>query len=314
MKTTIVGIDCATDVTKIGLALGELDGDKPKLWEVAVGQRGDSMSEMIARWTRGIGGVLLAFDAPLGWPKAMAETLPQHRAGEQLGTTPNDLFRRHTDHKVKEVVGRQPLDVGADRIARTAHAALELLAELRSRTGFPIRLAWRPQLDQVISAIEVYPAATLDVRGMRSSGYKRKSDHKVRDNMINELAEHIQLPPEPEPMIETADAFDAALCVLAAADFLRGWCVPPDDLSLARKEGWIWVMPPMEEEEEEVEEETDSDSQSNDGENAAPDSAADPPADADAAPADADTAPADADADADTAPDSAGSAATDEPE
>jgi hypothetical protein len=34
---------------------------------------------------------------------------------------------------------------------------------------------------------------------------------------------------------------DAAVCVQAAADFLRGRCQPPPDLELARKEGWIWV-------------------------------------------------------------------------
>lgn len=260
MKTTIVGIDCATDVTKVGLALGELDGDKPKLWEVAVGHRGDNMSETIARWTRGIGGVLLAFDAPLGWPKAMGETLPSHEAGEPIELEPNDLFRRRTDRVVKELVGKQPQDVGADRIARTAHAALELLGELRHRTGFPIRLAWNPKPDQVISAIEVYPAATLHSRGMMSSGYKRKTDSNKRDDMLVELSEHIGLPPDLDDMVDTADAFDAALCVLAAADFLRGWCVPPEDKALARKEGWIWVLAPEEEEDEE-ELDTDADTE-----------------------------------------------------
>jgi hypothetical protein len=36
---------------------------------------------------------------------------------------------------------------------------------------------------------------------------------------------------------------DAALCCLAAADFLRGDVISPDDLSLAEREGWIWVSP-----------------------------------------------------------------------
>ena len=42
---------------------------------------------------------------------------------------------------VRDRIGKQSLDVGADRIARTAHAALQLLHELRGRLGKPIPLA-----------------------------------------------------------------------------------------------------------------------------------------------------------------------------
>lgn len=244
MKITLVGIDCATDVAKVGLALGEIDGGKPKLWEVAVGERGDSMSEIIDRWTRGIGALLLALDAPLGWPEPMSKTLALHQAGEPIAIEPNQLFRRHTDRFIKQTVGRQPLDVGADRIARTAHTALGLLQALRSKTGFPIRLAWRPEVDQVLSAIEVYPAATLQGRGIRASGYKRQADVAIREEMVAELDQHITLPADADSMVDRADALDAAVCVLAAADFVRGWCAGPDNLALARKEGWIWVKRP----------------------------------------------------------------------
>ncbi len=86
----------------------------------------------------------LALDAPLGWPAVLGETLGPHIAGESLDGTPNELFRRQTDHFIKAVIGRQPLDVGADRIARTAHAALGLLEQLRQLTGQPVPLAWTP--------------------------------------------------------------------------------------------------------------------------------------------------------------------------
>ena len=42
-------------------------------------------------------------------------------------------------------------------------------------------------------------------------------------------------------MLVDADQLDAAVCVLAAADFLADRAVPPGDLATARKEGWIWV-------------------------------------------------------------------------
>lgn len=254
-----MGIDCSTDSSKVGLALGEVEGDKAMLWEVATGQRGEVMAETIDRWTRGIGAVLLALDAPLGWPALMSRTLAMHQAGDPISVHPNELFRRHTDHFVHDAVGKHPLDVGADRIARTAHAALKLLSDLRKLTGFPIRMAWRPKIEEVLSAIEVYPAATLQERGIKSSGYKRRADQGIRDTMTVAISEHITLPADAEIMIENADAFDAAVCVLAAADFARGWCIEPDDKQLARKEGWIWVKRPAREPDDEDEPRPDDD-------------------------------------------------------
>jgi len=40
------------------------------------------------------------------------------------------------------------------------------------------------------------------------------------------------------------DALDAAICVLAGADFLRGEAAEPPDIETARKEGWIWFRKP----------------------------------------------------------------------
>ena len=44
--------------------------------------------------------------------------------------------------------------------------------------------------------------------------------------------------------VASDDALDAALCCTAAADFLRGNAFEPQDIDLARKEGWIWVRKP----------------------------------------------------------------------
>jgi hypothetical protein len=61
-----------------------------------------------------------AIDAPLGWPKPLAETLIDHRAGMPIETPANAMFRRTTDLFIQRKLKKTPLDVGADRIARTA--------------------------------------------------------------------------------------------------------------------------------------------------------------------------------------------------
>jgi hypothetical protein len=44
--------------------------------------------------------------------------------------------------------------------------------------------------------------------------------------------------------VASDDALDAALCCAAAADFMSGNVFEPQDIDLARKEGWIWVRKP----------------------------------------------------------------------
>lgn len=42
-------------------------------------------------------------------------------------------------------------------------------------------------------------------------------------------------------VVATDDAFDAVVCALAGFDFVNGRCFTSEDLSLAKKERWIWV-------------------------------------------------------------------------
>ena len=42
-------------------------------------------------------------------------------------------------------------------------------------------------------------------------------------------------------MVQSDHELDAAWCVCAGLDFLAGDVVRPKDLSLAKREGWIWV-------------------------------------------------------------------------
>lgn len=240
MKTIILGLDCATNPTKTGLALATWNGQRTQVLRIGVGTPDEPIVQTLLRWLPAEQPALLAIDAPLGWPAAFGRNLAQHQAGETIENAAETLFRRQTDQFVKQLVGRQPLDVGADRIARTAHAALRLLGELRRLTGQPIPLAWSPSI-QGIAAIEVYPAGTLTACGLPASGYKKSGQTDTRSEILTGLRQHLTLDEDVSLPLADADALDALVCVLAGADFLSGKSLPPPEPERARKEGWIWI-------------------------------------------------------------------------
>ena len=241
-ETRIIGVDCATDPKKVGLALCTLTGRRPRIQEVTTGKTWPAIDEQVASWTTT--PTLFAIDAPLGWPARLGESLHAHNAGDALHHLPNAIFRRATDDAVAERLGKRPLDVGSDRIARTAHAALSFLARLRKQLDAPIRLAWEPAPIETHAAIEVYPAGTLATRNLPCSGYKGSGEPaaSLRRELTTEIEKQVLLDAHAkEQMVHTDHALDAVLCVCAGLDFLTGDAVPPQDLSLAKREGWIWV-------------------------------------------------------------------------
>ena len=169
MDVTLIGVDCATDPGKVGLALGIWQDHRAQIVEARLGDRAKPLAQTIAGWIPVGRPTLIAMDAPLGWPAKMGQALLSHTAGDPIEVCRDDLFRRTTDRVVQRRLGRRPLDVGADRIARTAHAALQLLQELRAIAEHPIPLAWDRRAKS-ISAIEVYPAATLTAYDIQASG------------------------------------------------------------------------------------------------------------------------------------------------
>jgi hypothetical protein len=239
MRATIIGIDCATRANKVGLALATFFEGRTAVDQVRLGAPKDPPSEIVAEWLeqRGV-PVLLALDAPLGWPAALAPALSRLRAGAELPEKANDLFRRETDRFIRKTIHKQSLDVGADRIARTAHGALGLLSTLR-QLGASIPLAWSSHISGV-SAIEVYPAATLKANGVAIKG---KGDAAMQQ-IIEALGRRIQLPSNINLILENKDALDAVTCVLAGHDFLNGQALHPEKPALAEQEGWIWVRDP----------------------------------------------------------------------
>lgn len=240
----IIGVDCATAASKVGLALGELDGSRLTIHRATLCSRERGAVSVMADWVSRDDSALIAIDAPLGWPKALAESLIGHSAGLAIASPANSMFRRATDQFIQQRLGKTPLDVGADRIARTAHAALRLLSELRSKLSSPIPLAWTPDVAG-IAAIEVYPAATLVAHGIRSTGYKRTELCEPRREILEALLRHSQVLDGVEDLARSADLIDSAVCVLAGADFLQMQTMPPIDPDLAAREGWIWVRSPQ---------------------------------------------------------------------
>jgi len=245
MKFRLVGIDCATDDARVGLALGFLEDKQLTVDRALLCTKKEPAITTIARWLEPAKGCsLLAFDAPLGWPAPLSVALVDHRAGEEIIIPSNEMFRRATDRTVQKELGITPLDVGADRIARTAHAALRLLGDLRRNLKLDILLAWHRNLTGLCQAIEVYPAATLKSHGFQSRGYKEADNTAERDAIISSLRTVATFQSDTANLRASADALDAAVCLLAAADFLLGHAIAIADRKLAEREGWIWVRSP----------------------------------------------------------------------
>ena len=265
-STLVIGIDCATKANKVGIAMGYWDGHRLVVTEA---RRGDALPDWhvtVAEWIKEASDVLIALDAPLGWPRAMGSALVSHSAGKAISVDANCLFMRETDrivemnlHKiVKDKAGNwvrrqalKPLDVGANLIARTAHSALESLDRIAGLVGAgQIPLAKHPGQVRSRRAIEVYPAATLSAHGMPCEQYK-KDGQGNRSDVVAWVCDKVEIKESAEgerikrAICDGDHVLDAAICLVAATDFLTGNVIPqePDSEKLAEKEGWIWVAP-----------------------------------------------------------------------
>lgn len=245
----IIGIDCAAQAKHIGLALGRHEGAHTRIIDVAARQGEAALLARLEAWIRAAPEVLLAIDAPLGWPAALGEQLAGHRAGEALAASAHDLFRRQTDAFIASTLKKQPLDVGANLIARAAHTALRLLEALRQRLDRPIPLAWAWPAAEAVSAIEVYPGAALTALGLKGVRYKgqRAGQGEAliegRRRIVDCLEGQLQLGDVRPELIASDHVLDAALCVLAGEDFVLGRAMPPPEGVPVCKEGWIWSRP-----------------------------------------------------------------------
>lgn len=226
--TCLIGIDCATQPRKVGLARGHLDG----VWVIAdeclcAGPDVHPV-EIVAGWISESETALLALDAPLGWASALGPSLASHQAGVAFDVPPQSLFRRLTDDDIATRLGKRPLEVGANLISRTSVAAVDLLGKIRSMTGEPVPLAWSWPTTTRVSAIEVYPAATRIAHGAPAGAGSLDGLTSLRCDF--DLARL------------SVDARDSLVCLVAAADFVLGRAIPPIAVEQQiLQEGWIWA-------------------------------------------------------------------------
>jgi predicted nuclease with RNAse H fold len=256
MRLRLIGIDCATKSSNAGVAAAWWHDGTLDITDAFVGKTSRPMNEEFPSRIREIvandAPALFALDAPLGWPAPLADGLRAHAAGERLNgsDSPGRFFRRLTDLRVRAETKKTPLEVGANFIARTAFAALELLAALRVDRKQELELLWSPGIPARSGAIEVYPAATLLAHGAGLRGYKSDVTEEwepARTAIVDMLATRtVNLAQHQSAMIECDHIIDAVACVLGAADFLRGDVVLPteEELPIARREGWIWFKRP----------------------------------------------------------------------
>lgn len=168
---SIIGIDCSTNPKKLGLCRASISANGLVEEEVMTGTT--RPADLVCSWIKGSSS-LIALDAPLSWPIDLRRSLASHAAGQSIPLEGNQLFRRTTDRFIKDKLDKQSLDVGADRIARTALWAVNFIAALSRKSREPIHLTWSPSFVGPIAAIEVYPAASLISRNLSLQGYKRK--------------------------------------------------------------------------------------------------------------------------------------------
>ncbi|MFO1493338.1 MAG: DUF429 domain-containing protein [Lysobacterales bacterium] len=248
----LIGLDAASQRSKFGYALGHLsaDGACVRVEEAGLLDDGANVIEAtIAPFIAGGERVLVAIDAPLGWPDGLRQLLLGHAAGlpPPAGLSKDRCFRRLTDRAVRKV--KIPLEIGADRIARAAMEALIVLQELRAATELPLPLAWSPAF-QGAATIEVYPGATLVVHRLGGCSYKKTNESGARAQILQTLVSAGLLGSLPDAVqrrtAREADVLDAILCLVAARDFLQGKCSAPApaDRDQAAREGWIWLRQP----------------------------------------------------------------------
>jgi hypothetical protein len=228
----LIGIDCATQPNKTGLALGALESGRVRIERCQTGSAKHPPVSIVRDWIGQGDSVLLALDAPLGWAAPLGQALQRHAAGGALEYSADALFQRATDRSIWGRFGKKPLEIGADRISRTTVAALQLLKTVVDDPRCPIPLAWHPEALPAVSAIEVYPAVTRLARGAPDHG-----------GSLDGLSGWIEFGSGIDTAQLTVDAVDAAVCVLAAADFIEGRAFGPPDLTVAQREGWIWAPP-----------------------------------------------------------------------
>ena len=76
--TTIIGVDCATQPNKVGVARARLLDGAWRLSDAQCCSAAEPPPAAIFRWLAEDANALLALDAPLGWPMELSVALRHH--------------------------------------------------------------------------------------------------------------------------------------------------------------------------------------------------------------------------------------------
>ena len=236
-----VGVDLAAGSP--GTALAEIvwSGGAARLTRLETGIRDADIVASVRS-----GDAWLGVDCPLGWPDAFVDFVHAHHGDTEPLFGPVDggaewrrpLVYRHTDHVVRERVGRWPLSVSTDRLGVTALRGAGLLRRL-AEADFPVGRAAEGRL------FEIYPGGSLRLWGFDTTGYRVDAARRaLLLDALTRRAPWLDIDAFASLAIAKADAFDAVIAALATrAGALRSFEPPASDmLAVARREGWV-VLP-----------------------------------------------------------------------
>lgn len=260
-----VGIDLAAQARDTAACQIEWSGQGTcnVLW---VREGTDCTDDALVAWMAQASAI--GIDAPMGWPSALVDLLPEYMATGRWPVVPqftdgrvwyDELRLRETDRAVHRLllaerdVSVRPLSVSSDTIAVVAWRCARLLAMHGERNGVAFDRTRRS------GVFEVYPAAALASWGFPHKGYKartaaaRPAAEKRRLEILAGIERdgrswlNLDLVPDVRQRLIASDhALDAFVAALATCAATQKWTTlpRPDQRDLARAEGWIHVPRP----------------------------------------------------------------------
>lgn len=189
---------------------------------------------------------MVAIDVPLGWPDEFVDAVVAHRdsAGWPPITDPPPEDRLRLRYRATDIAirnqGAAPLSVSSDLIGVAAMRGARL-QQLLTDAGIEVDRSGTSG-----RVIEVYPAMTLRRWGLRSTGYKGRSNidrcRSIADGLLGMCGTIGAAAAESLHGCDD-DGLDAFICALVARARLLSHTTdpPPDQLDTARREGWMHI-------------------------------------------------------------------------
>jgi len=235
----IIGFDSAVQEKNIGLVLCNYENGVLTLED----KKNNTLTseKQILIWSANDESIIMGIDSPLGWPAGFGLSLKDHIAGNNINIDATSFFERETDKFIYKTFKKKPLEVSADRIARTAYYTLNRINTINNKIATKYEILWNHNNPLSKGFIEVYPAATLLANEIEIKGYK--DNKNCRERILEELKSKYNFVITQNIDITTIDHdFDAFICCLAIHDFIqRNVYFPDNQINKYKTEGWIWT-------------------------------------------------------------------------